>query len=225
MLNEKRLPAADAVRVADLINSFTYSYPEPSGGDPVSLTLDLAECPWDSAHELARIGVRGRADATAREARVRVAFNPRRVASYRLIGYEDRHGLPADAESLDAGRSVTALYEITPTGYADAAEWLTAEIRCRDRSDHFWSITRSLSAGPRRFAGRRKTSVLRRRRRSSACCCAVGARAGYADVRATARGALGADSDGRRAEFLALVDAADRLTSDRKLTHIDAKPG
>ncbi len=97
LLDEKRLPAPDAVRVADLVNSFTYSYPEPSGDDPVSLTLDLAECPWDAAHELARIGLRGRADAAARDARVRVAFNPRRVASYRLIGYEGRRGLPADA--------------------------------------------------------------------------------------------------------------------------------
>ena len=220
LLNEKRLPAPDAVRVADLVNSFTYSYPEPSGGDPVSLTLDLAECPWDSAHELARIGLRGRADATAREARVRVAFNPRRVASYRLIGYEDRHGLPADAESLDAGRSVTALYEITPTGYADAAEWLTAEIRCRDRSDHFWSITRSLSAGPRRFAEAPEDF------RFAAAAAEFGLLlrgsaphgTGYADVRATARGALGADADGRRAEFLALVDAAERLTADRRVT-------
>ena len=43
--------------------------------------------------------------------------------------------------------------------------------------------------------------------------------AGYAAVRATARAALGVDADGRRTEFLALVDAADRLTADRKLTH------
>ncbi len=67
LLDEKRLPAPEGVRVADLVNSFTYSYPEPSGDDPVSLTLDLAECPWNAAHELARIGLRGRADAAARE--------------------------------------------------------------------------------------------------------------------------------------------------------------
>ena len=67
LLDEKRLPAPEGVRVADLVNSFTYSYPEPSGDDPVSLTLDLAECPWNAAHELARIGLRGRADAAVRE--------------------------------------------------------------------------------------------------------------------------------------------------------------
>ncbi len=221
LLDEKRLPAADAVRVADLVNSFTYSYPEPSGDDPVSLTLDLAECPWDAAHELVRIGLRCRADAAARDVRVRVAFNPRRVASYRLIGYEDRHGLPAGAESLDAGQAVTALYEIMPTGYADAAEWLTTQIRCGDRS-----ITRSLSVASRRFVEAPEDF------RFAAAAAEFGLLlhgsvprgAGYADVRATARGALGADPDGRRAELLALVDAAERLSSNRKITRIDAKP-
>ena len=44
------------VRVADLVNSFAYSYPEPSGDDPVSLTLDLSECPWNPAHHSRRVG-------------------------------------------------------------------------------------------------------------------------------------------------------------------------
>ena len=51
-------------------------------------------------------------------------------------------------------------------------------------------------------------------------------RAAYADLRAAARHALAFDPDGRRAEFLALVDAADRLTAERKLTRSDAEgPG
>ena len=220
LLDERRLPLPETVRVADLINSFTYSYPEPSGGDPASLMIDLAECPWDAAHELARVGVRGRADAAAREASVRVTFNPRRVAAYRLIGYEGRGGMTAEAESLGAGRAVTALYEIVPTGYADAAEWLTAELRCLDRSGRAWSISHSPASAPRRFAEAPEDF------RFAAAAAEFGLLlresaprgAGYADVRAVAHGALGADADGRRVEFLALVDAAERLTADRKTT-------
>jgi len=42
-------------------------------------------------------------------------------------------------------------------------------------------------------------------------------------VRIAAREALGADTDGRRAEFLAIVDAAEQLNAARKMLHKEAK--
>ncbi len=60
LLEEQRLPPADAVRLAELINYFPYSYPAPTGEHPVSLTVDLTECPWNDAHHLARVAVKGR---------------------------------------------------------------------------------------------------------------------------------------------------------------------
>jgi Ca-activated chloride channel family protein len=45
----------------------------------------------------------------------------------------------------------------------------------------------------------------------------------YDAVRIAAREALGTDPDGRRAEFLALVDAADQLSAARKLLRREAK--
>ena len=59
-LNEGKLPPKDAVRVAELVNYFPYSYPTPAGDDPVSLTADIAPCPWQPKHHLARIGVRAK---------------------------------------------------------------------------------------------------------------------------------------------------------------------
>ena len=59
-LNQGHLPPRDAVFLAELINYFPYSYPEPAGDDPVSVTLDLAPCPWKADHKLARIGVKAR---------------------------------------------------------------------------------------------------------------------------------------------------------------------
>ena len=62
-------------------------------------------------------------DVVGRDVKVQVEFNPRRVAAYRLIGYEDRMLAAEDfsdasvpASDLGAGHTVTALYEIVPAG-------------------------------------------------------------------------------------------------------------
>lgn len=59
-LNEGKLPPRDAVFLAELINYFPYRYPQPDRAGPVSLSLDLAACPWKPEHKLARIGVQAR---------------------------------------------------------------------------------------------------------------------------------------------------------------------
>jgi Ca-activated chloride channel family protein len=60
MLNNGQLPPKDAVRIADFINYFPYSYPRPSGEDPVAFALDLAPCPWEPTHHLLRVGLMAR---------------------------------------------------------------------------------------------------------------------------------------------------------------------
>lgn len=59
----------------------------------------------------------------AKEVKVQVEFNPARVASYRLIGYEKRmlrkedfNNDKVDAGEIGAGHTVTALYEVVPVG-------------------------------------------------------------------------------------------------------------
>jgi Ca-activated chloride channel homolog len=62
----------------------------------------------------------------AQDVKLQLEFNPASVASYRLIGYENRR-LEArdfnddqkDAGELGAGHGVTALYELIPPGLAD----------------------------------------------------------------------------------------------------------
>ena len=225
-MEEKRLPPPDSVRVAGLVNAFSYSYPLPEKGDPVSLTLGLAECPWDPTHHLARVGLRARPDVAVEGAAVRVAFNPRRVAAYRLIGYEGRGSRETGGDALGAGRSVTALYEIVPGKISAESEWLTVQMRYGDGPSGEGRVLSGpavklaeASADFRFAAAAAEFGLLLRDSEYKG-------RAAYADVRAAARHALGADPDGRRAEFLALVDAADRLTAERKLTRSDAEgPG
>jgi Ca-activated chloride channel family protein len=59
----------------------------------------------------------------AKDVKIQVEFNPKKVQAYRLIGYENR--LLADEDFIDdtkdagelgSGHTVTALYEIVPTG-------------------------------------------------------------------------------------------------------------
>jgi Ca-activated chloride channel family protein len=59
----------------------------------------------------------------AKDVKIQVEFNPRQVAGYRLIGYENRmlrtedfNDDTKDAGEIGAGHTVTALYEIVPAG-------------------------------------------------------------------------------------------------------------
>jgi Ca-activated chloride channel family protein len=60
MLNASRLPPADAVRLEEFINYFHYSYPEPDGDHPFSITADQAACPWKPEHKLVRVAIKGK---------------------------------------------------------------------------------------------------------------------------------------------------------------------
>lgn len=59
-LNNNQMPPADAVRIEEMINYFTYDYPKPTGEHPFSITTKAAVCPWDPKHQLALIGLQGK---------------------------------------------------------------------------------------------------------------------------------------------------------------------
>ena len=80
----------------------------------------------DSLNEAHKVLVKemgGTLVTIAKDVKLQVEFNPGRVAAYRLLGYENR-ALAAqdfrddtkDAGEIGAGHSVTALYEVVPTG-------------------------------------------------------------------------------------------------------------
>ncbi len=58
-LNKGMLPPPDAVRIEELVNYFSYDYPEPRGENPFSFTTETAACPWNPDHKLLFIGIRG----------------------------------------------------------------------------------------------------------------------------------------------------------------------
>jgi hypothetical protein len=137
-------PPADAVRIEELVNYFPYAYAAPRDNAPLAATLEVAAAPWAPAHRLVRIGLKARevtpavrpaaylAGGTlvtvAKDVKVQVEFNPAKVQSYRLIGYDGRALNKEDftnnaitAGDVGAGHTVTALYEIVPAGVAPPA--------------------------------------------------------------------------------------------------------
>ncbi len=144
-LDQGRLPPRDAVRVEEMVNYFNYRYAAPAKGEaePFAASMEIATAPWNPAHRLVRIGVKGREAAgdgqpggsavpIAKDMALEVEFNPAVAQAYRLIGYENRPEKTdavstdkGDAGEIGAGHTVTALYEIVPVdaagGGAEAA--------------------------------------------------------------------------------------------------------
>src|SRR5262249_36381179 len=83
----------------------------------------------DSPREARKVlveGMGGTLVTVAKDVKIQVEFNPQRVESYRLIGYENRmlakedfNDDTKDAGEIGAGSSVTALYEIVPAGSSE----------------------------------------------------------------------------------------------------------
>ncbi|MEJ7829183.1 MAG: von Willebrand factor type A domain-containing protein [Segetibacter sp.] len=65
MLNYNQLPPAGSVRIEEMINYFTYQYPQPTGSDPFSINTEIAVCPWNKDNQLVSIGLQGKKIPTA----------------------------------------------------------------------------------------------------------------------------------------------------------------
>jgi hypothetical protein len=151
------LPPRESVRIEGMINHFSYEYPQPTAGQSFSLNLDVVTCPWEPKHRLVRIGVKGHQDVAVRaDSRIEVEFNPRRVASYRLIGYDRQKTETQNSNegnvgshSVAAGYTLTTLYEVVllkgvraapdaqmPSAAGEASEpLLTAKLQPNTRSN------------------------------------------------------------------------------------------
>ena len=59
-LTSGTLPPRDAVRIEEMLNYFSYDYPQPEGAEPFSVTTDVISAPWNAHHRLVRVGLQGR---------------------------------------------------------------------------------------------------------------------------------------------------------------------
>ncbi|MDH5655577.1 MAG: VWA domain-containing protein [Spirochaetia bacterium] len=62
-LKDGRLPPKDAVRIEEMINYFSYSYPSPSDDTPFSISTEVSKSPWNPENRLLLIGLKGKSIA------------------------------------------------------------------------------------------------------------------------------------------------------------------
>jgi Ca-activated chloride channel homolog len=59
-INNGQLPQSGAVRVEEMLNYFSYNYPEPTGRHPFAIHTELSVCPWNPQSQLLHVGLKGR---------------------------------------------------------------------------------------------------------------------------------------------------------------------
>ncbi|MFA4867264.1 MAG: von Willebrand factor type A domain-containing protein [Pedobacter sp.] len=183
----------------------------------------------------------------AKDVKLQVEFNPEKVQAYRLVGYENRlledrdfNDDTKDAGEMGSGHTVTALYEIIPTGVkssfagaiddlkyqenkktktnGNSREMLTVKLRYKDPNGHTSKMIQENvvdhssplinTSNNFRFA----TSVAEFGmliRQSD-----FKQNASFERVIQTASGAMGADREGYRSEFIKLVKSARLMAGD-----------
>ena len=66
-LRAGQLPPPDAVRIEEMVNYFAYDYAPPKDDTPFAVHVESAACPWNPAHPLVQIGLKGKTlDAESR---------------------------------------------------------------------------------------------------------------------------------------------------------------
>lgn len=60
MINYGSKVDKNSVRVEEMINYFTYDYPQPENDQPFSINTEYSDAPWNSNHKLLQIGLQGK---------------------------------------------------------------------------------------------------------------------------------------------------------------------
>ncbi|MFN0180273.1 MAG: von Willebrand factor type A domain-containing protein [Gemmatimonadales bacterium] len=176
----------------------------------------------------------------AKDVKIQVEFNPARVKSYRLVGYENRiladrdfNDDTKDAGEMGAGHAVTALYEIVPAdgqdgdGAVDPLKYQNRRSRGSDSSGD-WFTVKLRYKEPTGATSRLLERVVRQESRSPSADFRFASsvaqfgmllrdsefkgRSSFGGVLELARGARGRDEDGYRGEFIRLVETAAQLS-------------
>ncbi|HEX2736163.1 MAG TPA: VWA domain-containing protein [Polyangiaceae bacterium] len=88
MLNEKQNIPSGAVRIEELVNYFSYDYPNPDSAVPFSVNAEVGAAPWNGRHQLVRIGLQGK------------RLPPQQLPARNLVFLIDVSGSMSDANKL-----------------------------------------------------------------------------------------------------------------------------
>ena len=141
-LNHNQLPPKNAVRIEELVNYFDYGYKQPADGEPFSVHLEVAECPWNSDNRLVQIGLQGREILKSKRPPVNLVFLVDVSGSMR-----NSNKLPLVKSALEVlAREMTEDDRLAIVTYAGQAGLHLASTAGNDQST-ILSHIRSLSAG------------------------------------------------------------------------------
>jgi len=187
----------------------------------------------------------------AKDVKLQIEFNPAKVKAYRLVGYENRvlanedfNNDKKDAGELGSGHSVTAMYEIIPsgsdeeTGSVDPLKYQHGNVTREDNTNHELMtvkfrykeskentsklIVKTLADGDQKIDGASENL------RWSTAVAEIGmllrnskfkGNATYQHAIALARQSKGKDTEGYRAEFIRLAETAQLLSKRNNREH------
>ncbi|HEU4885270.1 MAG TPA: von Willebrand factor type A domain-containing protein, partial [Longimicrobium sp.] len=59
-IRDGQAPPPDAVRIEEMVNYFSYDYPDPRGRHPFAVVTEVGAAPWNPRHQLVHVGIQGR---------------------------------------------------------------------------------------------------------------------------------------------------------------------
>ncbi|HYR10574.1 MAG TPA: von Willebrand factor type A domain-containing protein [Longimicrobium sp.] len=59
-IRDGQAPPRDAVRIEEMVNYFSYDYPDPRGPHPFAVVTEVGAAPWNPQHRLVHVGIQGR---------------------------------------------------------------------------------------------------------------------------------------------------------------------
>lgn len=182
----------------------------------------------------------GTLNTIAKDVKLQVEFNPAKIKEYRLVGYvnrlleaEDFNDDTKDAGELGEGHTVTAIYEVIPSGTdvskTDVSELKYTQIENNDYEEELLTVSIRFKK-PNEKKSSLETFILQDKLvpfdvtgsdvQFSTAVAMFGMKLrqnknvesqSYLDVKSIAQNAKGEDSEGYRGEFIRLIDLADQL--------------
>ena len=132
----RRLPPREMVRLDEVVNHFRFECSGSTGDMPVTVSCELAACPWNRERMLLCVGVQAK-KAAVQDVEILFSFNEARVRSHRLLGYGYGKLTVTDrwpVGKIGKGDTRVSLHELvlSDDGVSDAAELLTVGLNYRD---------------------------------------------------------------------------------------------
>lgn len=89
MINRGEKPNLNSVRIEEFVNYFPYQYAEPQGEHPFSIHSEVSNCPWNTEHQLLKIGIKGK------------SIDKQQLPTNNLVFLMDVSGSMSSPEKLD----------------------------------------------------------------------------------------------------------------------------